>query len=301
MDAATLDHAGAGPPWAAPAGRPPALVAVAHGSRDPRALPTVRALLDAVRALRPWLPVRLGHIELNEPLLDRALADPALAPDPETAPGPAAAHHESAPDAVRPPEAVPAPDAVLVPLLYGPGHHVRHDLPRAAARAPHLRVRTAEPLGGDPLLARALHGRLSEAGWRPGDAARPDTAVVLAAAGSRDPGSAAAVRRTARLLAARLGGGVPVVAAYASAAAPGVPEAVAALTARGRPRIAVASCFTAPGLFATRAAEAAPWLAAAPLGPHPALAELVLRRYDQALAAGPVVHPGDQRRQPACR
>src|SRR2546430_11388262 len=47
----------------------PALVAVAHGSRDPEALHTVRALLDRVRALRPELEVRLGHIELNEPLL----------------------------------------------------------------------------------------------------------------------------------------------------------------------------------------------------------------------------------------
>ena len=53
---------------------PPALVLVAHGSRDPRALSTVRALLDRVRELRPGLPVRLGHIELNEPLLPDTLA-----------------------------------------------------------------------------------------------------------------------------------------------------------------------------------------------------------------------------------
>ncbi|MBM7093526.1 sirohydrochlorin chelatase, partial [Streptomyces sp. S12] len=38
---------------------PPALVVVAHGSRDPRALTTVTALLDRVRALRPGLPVHL--------------------------------------------------------------------------------------------------------------------------------------------------------------------------------------------------------------------------------------------------
>lgn len=40
----------------------PALVVVAHGSRDPRALSTVRALLDRVRALRPGLPAHLGHM-----------------------------------------------------------------------------------------------------------------------------------------------------------------------------------------------------------------------------------------------
>ncbi|MGO4420279.1 hypothetical protein AB4Z54_16485, partial [Streptomyces sp. MCAF7] len=33
--------------------RPPTLVAVAHGSRDPEALRTVTALVDRVRALRP--------------------------------------------------------------------------------------------------------------------------------------------------------------------------------------------------------------------------------------------------------
>ncbi|GDY73925.1 hypothetical protein SAV31267_034100 [Streptomyces avermitilis] len=53
---------------------PPALVLVGHGSRDPRALSTVRTLIDRVRELRPHLPVHLGHIELNEPLLPDTLA-----------------------------------------------------------------------------------------------------------------------------------------------------------------------------------------------------------------------------------
>ncbi|MEU2880350.1 CbiX/SirB N-terminal domain-containing protein, partial [Streptomyces sp. NPDC007070] len=95
------------------------------------------------------------------------------------------------------------------------------------------------------------------------------------------PDSAAGTRRTARLLAERIG--VPVVPAYASAAAPTVEAAVRALAERGRHRVAVASCFTAPGRFATECARAAPWIAAAPLGDHPALARLVLHRYDQAL------------------
>ncbi|MFJ9468595.1 sirohydrochlorin chelatase [Streptomyces caniferus] len=230
---------------------PPTLVAVAHGSRDPRALPTVRALLDRVRALRPGLPVRLGHIELNRPLLTDTLAGLDGG-------------------------------AVLVPLLFGRGHHVTHDLPAALAGAPHLTGRVAEPLGPHTLLAEALHGRLLEAGFPQGRS--PRTAVVLAAAGSRAPRSAQDTERTARLLSARLGG-TPVLPAYASAAAPTVADAIHALTARGHDRIAVASCFTAPGLFATRCADAAPGPAAAPLGDHPALARLVLHRYDQALLA----------------
>ncbi|WP_223186499.1 sirohydrochlorin chelatase, partial [Streptomyces sp. CBMA29] len=116
-----------------PVGRP-TLVAVAHGSRDPRAPRTVRELLERVRARRPGLDVRLGHIELNEPLLTDALA-------------------------------VLRGDAVLVPLLLGRGHHVKHDLPRALAGAPRPRGLIAAPLGPHPLLATVLHARLTEAGW----------------------------------------------------------------------------------------------------------------------------------------
>ncbi|MET8664614.1 sirohydrochlorin chelatase [Streptomyces tendae] len=231
-------------------GGTPALVVVAHGSRDPRALSTVRALLDRVRALRPALPVHLGHVELNEPLL----------PDTLAALGDAA--------------------AVLVPLLLGRGYHVKRDIPEMAALSP-ARTRVAAPLGPHPLLVDALHARLTEAGWPTHP--DPDHAVVLASAGSRDPESRADTARTAALLAARLG--VPVVPAYASAATPTVPEAVRTLRARGHRHVAVASCFTAPGRFATQCATQAPWITSAPLGTHPSMAHLLLHRYDEALGA----------------
>ncbi|MGW0787238.1 sirohydrochlorin chelatase [Streptomyces sp. NPDC002911] len=244
----------------------PTLVAVAHGSRDPRALRTVLELLDRVRELRPALDVRLGHIELNEPLLPDTL------------------------DGIGQQD-----EAVLVPLLLGRGHHVRHDLPLAAAAATRLRTRVAAPLGPHPLLVEALYERLLEAGWRDEDGASRDAAVVLAAAGSRDPDSDVDARRTAAMLSDRLGG-VPVVPAYASAATPDVPAALRALAARGRHRVALASYFTAPGRFATVSAAAAPGVAAAPLGAHPAMARLLLHRYDQALTGavpvfGALTHP----------
>ncbi|QPP09006.1 sirohydrochlorin chelatase [Streptomyces bathyalis] len=248
----------------------PALVAVAHGSRDPGALATVTALLTSVRALRPGLRVELGHIELNEPRLSQTLS------------------------------ALPARgEVVLVPLLFGPGHHVKHDIPRALAAASHLRGVVSDPLGPHPLLAEALHDRLNEAvrregalpgedGLRGGEAAHgqagPD-AVVLASAGSRDPESAEGSQRIAAALRERLGGTIPVLPAYASAARPTVAEAVQILRAAGHSRIALASCFTAPGHFAARCAAAAPWTASAPIGAHPALARLVLHRYDEARAA----------------
>ncbi|MFD7441899.1 sirohydrochlorin chelatase [Streptomyces sp. NPDC059909] len=240
----------------------PALVAVAHGSRDPRAPRTVTRLLDRVRELRPGLDVRLGHIELDEPLLPDTLA--ALT-----------AHGDR--------------EAVLVPLLLGRGYHVKRDIPAAVAAAPRLHARIARPLGPHPLLAEALYSRLAEAGWRSADNGSRSAGVVLAAAGSRDPESAADARRTAALLSERLGG-VPVVPAYASAVSPTVSDAVRALAARGRHRVAVASYFTAPGRFASAAAAAAPWTSAAPLGAHPAMARLVLQRYDETAATPSVTN-----------
>lgn len=251
----------------------PVLVAAAHGSRDPEAARTVEALLASVRAMRPELRVVPGYIELNEPSLSGALA------------------------------ALPAGQpAVVVPLLFGRGHHVDHDLPRALADAPHVRARVARPLGPHPLLAAALRDRLLEAGW-PGPAAaaphgtqrhgrlsprdRERPAVVLAAAGSRRPAAAEATERTAWQLRQCLGGEVPVVAAYASAARPSVGEAVRALQAGGHPRVAVASCFVAPGHFAAACASRSGWISSAPIGDHPALARLVLHRYDEARAALP--------------
>lgn len=260
--------------------RRPTLVLVAHGSRDPRALTTVMALAERVREQRPGLAVRLGHIELNEPLLTDTL-------------------HELGE------QGGPGTRAVLVPLLLGRGQHVKRDIPAAAARFPVLDARVAAPLGPHPLLAETLHARLVQAGWpeRPAGSgagagaragsgvgqragARRRHAVVLAAAGSRDPESAADTEAAAGLLAERLG--VPVVPAYAAptpACPRGVPEALEGLAAEGRTRTAVASYFTAPGRFATQSAGAAPWIAAAPLGPHAALARLVLLRYDQARSA----------------
>ncbi|TDC69835.1 sirohydrochlorin chelatase [Streptomyces hainanensis] len=226
---------------------PSTLVAVAHGSPDPRAEGVVHALVRRVRALRPGLRVELGHLENDRPPLPDTLAR---------------LHGR----------------AVLVPLLFSRGYHVKHDIPAVLADAPHLDAVTAATLGPHPLLAEALHNRLVEAGYRRG------AAVVLAAAGSHDPESSAGTEYTAQMLSARLGG-VPVLPGYASAARPTVPEAVDRLRAAGHREIAVASCFVAPGLFATRCAEAAPGVVAAPLGSHPALARLLLHRYDRAIGA----------------
>ena len=45
----------------------PALVALAHGSRDPRSAATITALVEEVRAMRPDLRIEQAFLELSKP------------------------------------------------------------------------------------------------------------------------------------------------------------------------------------------------------------------------------------------
>lgn len=239
----------------------PALITVAHGSRDPRSAATVSALVDKVRRLRPELDVRLSFIDLCAP----RLADVLRAVH-------GAGHHE----------------AVVVPLLLSAAYHARVDVPaavqRATARYPRLVVRVADVLGPDPRVsAIALH-RLAEVG-APLDDSR--LGVVLAAAGSSQASANAPVVQLVGEWARRAGwaGGR---AAFAAAAQPDVAQAMAALRAQGARRIAVGSWFLAPGLLPDQVAAAAiaadPTVTvAAPLGADRGVAEVILDRYAAAL------------------
>ena len=84
--------------------------------------------------------------------------------------------------------------SVVVPLLLSTGHHVRVDLPAAAALSRH-EVVLAPALGPHPLLAAAQATRLRAAGAQPGQP------VVLVAAGSTDPAVDLDLERAADLLA----------------------------------------------------------------------------------------------------
>ncbi|WP_433519794.1 sirohydrochlorin chelatase [Nonomuraea sp. CA-143628] len=256
------------------------LVAVAHGSRDPRAAATVEALLDEVRLARPGLPVRTAYLDHATPSLGQAL---------------------SGLDA-----------AVVLPLLLTEAYHSRVDLPsalnEARARDPRLRVRYGATLGPHPLLLMTLERRLAEAGVVIGD---PDTAVVLVSAGSSDRRANGVVARMARdwgrpafagaasglSLGSGFSGGSgvegrgwwAVTAAYASAAEPTPAQAVTLLREAGAPRVAVAPYLLAPGYFADKVRrstlEAGADVVADVLGPAPELAEVLLERYATAARA----------------
>jgi sirohydrochlorin ferrochelatase len=264
----------------------PALLAVAHGSANPAAADTVSALAREITRLAPVLDVRVAFVQHASPSLADALravrAGAPAAAGATRAPVQQASMQQASPTQASPTQAGrsvaaaadPARAVVVVPLLLGNGYHVSADLARAAAAAG---APLAEPLGPDQLLVTALATRLAEAGVPAG------TPVVLAAAGSTDPQAAADVASQAELLAARLA--APVLAAFASAGQPTVPDAVAELSARtGRP-VAVAAYLLAPGHFHDRLRRSAARWVTAPLGSHPAVAALVIDRYRAALRA----------------
>jgi sirohydrochlorin ferrochelatase len=256
----------------------PPLVAVAHGSADPRAAAAITDLMAVVRARAsraglPGLPVRaayLGHALPSVPDVLEALCE-------ERPPGPAHARRA----------------VVVLPLLLTAAYHSDTDLPavlrEAASRLPRLRIGYGDPLGPHPSLLGALQRRLAEAGTgAAASAPAGDTAVVLAAAGSSRPGANAAVAQVAAAWQSAQGWR-DVIPAFASAASPTPAEAVTRLRRAGAPRVVVASYLLAPGYFADRVREAS--LAAgadvvsAALGAAPEVVDVILERYLQATAS----------------
>ncbi len=234
----------------------PALVALAHGSRDPRSAETIRSLVAEVRAMRPDLRIETAFLGHSKPafatVVDRLVR---------------AGYDE----------------IVVVPLLLTEAHHAKVDVPEAIAlaTAKHegLRIRGTRILGLEAVflevLDRQLRAALKQARVRELDA------LVLAAAGSSDRLANQSVARLARLWGARHK--LPTVAAYASAAPPATGEAVRQFRVEGRRHIAVGSLFLAPGTLPDRAAELAVEAGAVavsqPLGADPEVARTILARY----------------------
>ncbi|MGN5235604.1 MULTISPECIES: CbiX/SirB N-terminal domain-containing protein [unclassified Rhodococcus (in: high G+C Gram-positive bacteria)] len=139
----------------------PALLLVAHGTRNPRGVEMIARLAGEVS--RTAGPTRVAFVDV-------------LGPSPA----------EILRDSDRP--------TVLVPAFLASGYHVHTDVPREVADSGHRDVVVTDALGPDPVLARVLVSRLRDAGWCPGDT------VVLAAAGSSDQRAVCDVRAAARML-----------------------------------------------------------------------------------------------------
>jgi sirohydrochlorin ferrochelatase len=158
--------------------------------------------------------------------------------------------------------------AVVVPAFLAAGYHVRVDIPEQIGDRSDVVL--TSPLGVDAVAA--VRDRLREAGFRRGDA------LVLAAAGSSDARALADVSRAARLLGASAVG-------YVATATPRVGDVVAEVRRRvpGR-RVAVASWLLAPGVFHGSLAECGADLVSEPVGAHPFVVDVLVRRYFEARA-----------------
>ncbi|MFI7543901.1 sirohydrochlorin chelatase [Actinoplanes sp. NPDC049599] len=109
------------------AGRPPVLLAVAHGTRSAAGQAQIRDLVDRVACRRPDLDVRLAYVDVQQPRVG---------------------------------EAIRGLDAVVVPLLLSAGYHVRVDIAEAVAANNAV---AAAPLGPDPVLTESLRRRIQGA------------------------------------------------------------------------------------------------------------------------------------------
>ena len=239
------------------------LVAVAHGSADPRASATIAELAAVARERSPGLDLRTAFLGHAPPSLPQVLG--TIEADREV---------------------------TVLPLLLTAAYHSKADIPRVLARTSLRRVSYGATLGPHPLLLDALDRRLAEALPIPGPSSGPGahrdparTAVVLAAAGSSDPGANATIAQMAARWQARTGW-LAVRPAYASAAEPSPAAAVARLLRDGAPRVVVATYLLAPGLFADRIRHTA--LAAGAAAVSPALgacaevADVMLDRFTHA-------------------
>jgi len=164
--------------------------------------------------------------------------------------------------------------AIVVPAFLSRGYHVTSDIPAHVAASGHPDVTVTEALGPGPALVRVLADRLIESGWR------QDDSVVLAAAGTSDPGAQRDLHMTATWLSAVTSSRVEL--AFAATGTPRVHDAVESLRQRGARRVVVASYLLSEGLFQDRLRDSGADVVTEPLGTHPGLVRLIANRFSRA-------------------
>lgn len=270
-----------------------ALVLAVPGTPSPDSRGLAEEVISIARSELPGLNALIGYVDGDDaeyPTLTSVVAHSAAE---------RTARYEQALAVGREVAEPEGPAAVVVPLLVGPDsalvQRIRQAITDSGAPA-----ELADVLGPHPLLAEALHVRLSEAGLARADRARLFTVataadgIVLATVGGEEAVQAAGI--TGMLLAARLA--VPVMAAALD-----VDGSVAAIAEQlkgsGSLQLAVAPYLVGPevaeGLLDAAAKEAG-CATAEPLGAYPAIGKLVLSMYTSALGIAPPVAQGAQAR-----
>jgi sirohydrochlorin ferrochelatase len=244
----------------------PALVLAVPGWVDDAA-DLARYVAETTMESCPGVDIRVGFLTGNTETLAEALeADPGEG-------------HERFED---------GPEAVVVPLLAGPHPDIDPAI-AAAIGSTQASVMLASALGPHPLLAAALHDRLFEAGVARASRSRGlnisagTTGVIVVA--DRGPQAITDAGVTTVLLASRLS----VPAAPASLGDPAsIEAAVQRLREAGATQLAISPCVIGPETDPAQFTELSTALnapCAAPLGGHPAIAQLVAVRYGEALSS----------------
>ncbi|MFI5618819.1 sirohydrochlorin chelatase [Streptomyces sp. NPDC051567] len=267
-------------PAVAPEGAP-ALVLAVPGVPSAASRGLAEEIISIGRSELPGLDARIGFLDGDD-----ASAFPSLSGVLTTVAAERAARAEFARATGHEVPAPTGPDAVVVPLLAGPDGDLLRRVRRALMDSP-AAAELADVLGPHPLLAEALHVRLSEAGLARADRARLFTVttaadgIVLATTGGEEAVKAAGI--TGMLLAARLA--VPVKAAALDQEG-SVAFVAEQLRREGSGQLALAPYLIGPeaaeGLLDTACKEAG-CAAAEVLGAYPALGKLAVAQYSAAL------------------
>jgi hypothetical protein len=269
-------------PLAAPEGAP-ALVLAVPGTPSAATRSLAEEVVSIARSELPGLDARIGYLDGDDefPTLQSVLTHAAEERTARFEQARAAGSDVSEPD---------GPVGIVVPLLAGPDNALLRRI-RQAVMESRVAAELTDVLGPHPLLAEALHVRLSEAGLARADRARLFTVataadgIVLATVGGEDAVQAAGI--TGMLLAARLA--VPVMAAALDEE--GSISAIAEqLRGSGSQQLALAPYLIGPELDAgllDAAAKEAGCSAAEALGPYPAIGKLALSQYTTALGIAP--------------
>jgi sirohydrochlorin cobaltochelatase len=249
--------------------RPPALLTIAHGTRDPRGAEEMEQLLSLLRA-RHAAPVGNGWLE--------EFAEP----DPVTA---ARLLVEQGADRI-----------VTVPFLVLGAGHAKTDVPAALAQVraahPGLPVAHGRVLGLHPGLFALARERVAAVSPAPD---RDSEVLLVTGSGSSDPDANGDLAKAARFLAEGTGHRW-VEVAFAGVTWPTADVVLRRVGTAGARRVVVFSWSLLAGLLEQRVADWAGEVAAETgleiadagrFGPDPVVADVVLDRYREALDGDP--------------
>ncbi|MFF4248473.1 sirohydrochlorin chelatase [Streptomyces sp. NPDC001822] len=270
-----------------------ALVLAVPGTPSAASRSLAEEVVSIARSELPGLNAQIGYLDGDGDDTEF----PALASVLTQAAAERVARFEQATAAGREVAEPTGPSAVVVPLLAGPDSALIRRI-RQAVMESGTQVELTDVLGPHPLLAEALHVRLSEAGLARADRARLFTVataadgIVLATVGGEEAVQAAGI--TGMLLAARLA--VPVMAAALDVEG-SVASIAAQLQGSGSVQLALAPYLVGPEIDAAlleAAAKEAGCATAEPLGAYPAIGKLVLSLYATTLGITPATPQGAQ-------